>query len=387
VTGRSAIVTSAFTHIPGPPRGFDLDGGHLARQVYVIPQGIVSGAAAAAAIVGGQGWPIADGPRAFAAVGIALRQKVGAALAVLPFTEAIAWAEDEGLVVARHVSGLIHRIGSRRKPWAGLALDRPAVMGVVNVTPDSFSDGGEVFSTDEAVARGLAMAEAGAAIVDVGGESTRPGADPVSPDEEARRVVPVVRGLAERGVTVSIDTRHAAVMAEAVEAGARIVNDVTALADPAALATVARLGVAVCLMHMQGDDPRTMQADPRYDCAPLDVFDVLAARIEACVGAGIARESLCVDPGIGFGKTPAHNAQVLACLGMYHGLGLPVLLGVSRKSFVARLSKGEPAKQRLPGTLAAELAGLGAGVQIVRVHDVPETIQAIRVWEAIGQGG
>ncbi|MGE5506625.1 MAG: dihydropteroate synthase, partial [Actinomycetota bacterium] len=184
------------------------------------------------------------------------------------------------------------------------------------------------------------------------------------------------------------DTRHAAVMAQAVEAGARIVNDVTALTgDPAALATVARLGVAVCLMHMNGDDPRTMQADPRYDCAPLDVYDQLAARVAACTSAGIEREHICIDPGIGFGKTAEHNAQILSALGLYLGVGLPVLLGVSRKSFVARLSKGEAAKDRLPGTLAAGLAGLDAGVHILRVHDVPETMQAMRVWQAIRAGG
>jgi dihydropteroate synthase len=177
-------------------------------------------------------------------------------------------------------------------------------------------------------------------------------------------------------------------MDSAVAAGARIINDVTALAgDPDSLAVAARSGADLCLMHMQGDDPRTMQAAPHYDCAPLDVYDGLAERVSACEAAGIDRARICVDPGIGFGKTPEHNAQILGSLALLHGLGLPVLLGVSRKSFVARLSKGEAARDRLPGTLAANLAGLDAGMQILRVHDVAETVQAVAVWRAMRSGG
>ncbi|MBI2236344.1 MAG: dihydropteroate synthase [Magnetospirillum sp.] len=375
---------TAFRRIPGPPRGFEPEG--LERRLYVLPAGIVAGEAAAAAVVAGQGWPLADGRLAFTAVGLLLREAGGVSLAVLPFTEAVSWAEDEGLVTSRHVSGLIHRIGGSRKPWGGLALDRPLVMGIVNVTPDSFSDGGEVFEAGAAIARGVTMVEAGAALVDVGGESTRPGSETVSDEEEARRVVPVVRGLAERGIVVSIDTRHARVMAAALEAGARLVNDVSALADPEALSLVARAGAAVCLMHMQGE-PKTMQAAPSYACAPLDVYDMLADRVAACLAAGIPRENICVDPGIGFGKMVRHNAEVLGALALYHGLGCPLLLGVSRKSFVAQMSRGEPAGERLPGTLAAELAGLDAGVHILRAHDVPQTLQALRVWQAIRSGG
>jgi dihydropteroate synthase len=377
-------MTTAFRRIPGPPRGIDPEG--LERRLYVLPAGVVGGEAAAAAVIAGQGWPIADGLLAFTAVGLLSREAAGASLAVLPFTEAISWAEDEGLVTARHVSGLIHRIGGARKPWGGLELDRPRVMGIVNVTPDSFSDGGEAYEPEAAIVRGVAMAEAGAAVIDVGGESTRPGSETVSDEEEQRRVVPVVRALAERNITVSIDTRHARVMAAALEAGARMVNDVTALADPEALALVARTGAAVCLMHMQGE-PKTMQAAPSYACAPLDVYDMLADRVAACVAAGIPRQNICVDPGIGFGKTMRHNAEVLGALALYHGLGCPLLLGVSRKSFVAQMSRGEPARERLPGTLAAELSGLDAGAHLLRVHDVAETLQAMRVWQAIRCGG
>ena len=317
-----------------------------------------------------------------------LRDGETARLAVAPFAEVVDWAEGESPAIARHMGALVQRIGRRRPAWGGVEMDRPVIMGIVNVTPDSFSDGGEAFTTEAAIARGRAMIEAGATIIDVGGESTRPGAQPVSEAEEVARVVPVVRALAEQGFCVSIDTRHASVMAAAVAAGARIINDVTALAgDPDSLAVAARSGADICLMHMQGDDPRTMQAAPYYACAPLDVHDGLAGRVAACEAAGIDRSRICIDPGIGFGKTAEHNAQVLGSLALLHGLGLPVLLGVSRKSFVGALSRGEAARSRLPGTLAAELAGLDAGMQVLRVHDVPETVQAVAVWRAMRMGG
>ena len=381
-------VTSAFRRSPALPRGFALEGDGILRDLYLLPSGLVWGEQAAAAIIAGHGWPIAEGGAAFTAFGVILRDGQGAHLAVAPFAEAVDWAEGESPDIARHLGALVQRIGRRRPAWGGIAMDRPAIMGIVNVTPDSFSDGGEAFTPDAAIARGLAMVEAGATIIDVGGESTRPGAEPVSVDEEERRVLPVVRALAERGLCVSIDTRHARVMAATVAAGARIINDVTALAgDPDALTVAAKSGADLCLMHMQGDDPRTMQAAPRYACAPLDVYDGLAARVAACEAAGIARARICIDPGIGFGKTPEHNAQILGSLALLHGLGLPVLLGVSRKSFVAALSQGEPARQRLPGTLAAELAGLDVGMQVLRVHDVSETVQAVAVWRAMRDGG
>jgi dihydropteroate synthase len=268
--------------------------------------------------------------------------------------------------------------------FAGVSLAEPAVMGILNVTPDSFSDGGDLPDAASAIATGLAMLEAGAVYLDVGGESTRPGSDPVPVAEELRRVVPVVRGLAGKGAIVSIDTRHAAVMRAAIEAGARIVNDVTALAgDPDSMATVADSDVSVVLMHMQGE-PKTMQRDPHYDDVVGEVRDYLAARIVACEAAGIARQRIAIDPGIGFGKTLAHNLALLNRLDALMSLGCPVLIGVSRKSFIAKASGDAPAKQRLGGSLAAALAAVERGARIVRAHDVADTIQALKIWRAIG---
>ncbi len=376
-----------FRRSPGLPRGvFGAERDPAAGHLYLLPAGIVAGEAAAAAVIAGTGWPLAGGALAVTAGAVVWREGSSTWGAVVPFPELLAWSEAEDPAVARHVGQLVHRIGGRRQPWAGLPLDRPLVMGIVNTTPDSFSDGGATLAPDAAIARGLGLAAAGADIIDVGGESTRPGALPVAEDAELARVLPVVRELAERGLAVSIDTRRARVMAAAVAAGARIVNDVAALREPGALAAAAEGGAAICLMHMLGE-PRTMQQTPRYASAPLDVYDFLAERVAACGAAGIPRERVAVDPGIGFGKTVDHNAQVLASLGLYHGLGCPLLLGASRKSFVAQLSAGEPPGGRLPGRLAAALAGLEAGVHILRVHDVAETVQAVKVWRAIRAAG
>ncbi len=290
-------------------------------------------------------------------------------------------ARDPELAIAgqRRLEGL----SAPRAPFAGLALDRPQIMGVINVTPDSFSDGGERFDPGQAVAHGLALAEAGAGILDVGGESTRPGAGAVPEAEELRRTIPVVKALADQGRVVSIDTRHARVMAEALAAGARIINDVTALTGDAKSLEVAAVSDAfIVLMHMQGE-PQTMQRDPSYDDAALDIHDHMSQRISACEAAGIDRARLALDPGIGFGKTVEHNLQILDQMALYHDFGCPLMLGVSRKSFIAKLSRGEAPKQRLAGSLAAALAGLERGVQILRVHDVKETRQAIAIWDAI----
>lgn len=373
----SFSVTPAFRRSPAPKRGFV-----RAEDVYLLPTGIVGGEQAAAAVIGGQGWPLADGTLAFTSVGVVWREDGTSWIAMLPFAELSNWAENEGDDMARHVGRWVRRLGGKRPDWAGLTMDRPRLMGIVNVTPDSFSDGGLNLAAETAIGNALIMTAAGVEIIDVGGESTRPGAQAVPVEEEIRRVLPVVRELARRGITVSIDTRHAPVMRAAMEAGAKIINDVTALEGEGAVEVAAQTGAAVILMHMQGQ-PQTMQTNPRYDCAPLDVFDYLSGRLAVCEAAGIERHRVMVDPGIGFGKNASHNAQILGSLPLLHGLGCPVLLAASRKSFIAHVSHDEPADQRLAGTLAVHHMGLDAGCQLLRVHDVTHAHQALAVWRAV----
>ena len=270
--------------------------------------------------------------------------------------------------------------------WAGLDLARPQVMGILNVTPDSFSDGGRFHHVDAALAQAAALRAQGAAIIDVGGESTRPGAAPVSEAEEIDRVRPVIEALSAEGALVSIDTRKPAVMEAAAAAGAGIINDVTGLVgDPRSFDTAVALGLPLCLMHMQGE-PQTMQADPQYDDAPAEVFTFLAGQAMALMEAGVSAEKICLDPGIGFGKTLEHNLQIMARLDELVDAGWPVLLGASRKSFIAKITPAGP-EERLGGSLAAVLAGFGAGVSLFRVHDVQETVQALAVAEAISEIG
>ena len=293
------------------------------------------------------------------------------------------WAEKNVPGAAEEITALGARLSAPRGPICGLTLDRPRLMGVLNVTPDSFSDGGEFAAGDEAIAHGRAMTATGADIIDVGGESTRPGSRAPSEAEELRRVIPVVRALASDGILVSVDTRRAAVMDAALQAGARIVNDISALShDPRARPVAARHGAWVVLSHMQGT-PETMQREPRYEDASLDVFDSLAARMSAAEASGIPRARIIVDPGIGFGKTARHNLEILRDIALFHGLGCPLLVGASRKSFIGRLSAGEEPKARLPGSLAAGLHALGEGAHILRVHDVAETRQALAIWRGI----
>ena len=271
-------------------------------------------------------------------------------------------------------------------PLVGLALDRPRIMGIVNVTPDSFSDGGLHLAAEKAVEHGLALARAGAEVLDVGGESTRPGSDPVPEAQELDRVLPVIEALAAAcPVPISVDTRNAGVMRAALAAGARMVNDVSGLTHDAEAPAAAAGAEAVCLMHAQGD-PKTMQQNPVYDDVVLDVFDWLEARIEAAEAAGTPRKRIMVDPGIGFGKTLEHNLALIRRLSLFQTLGCAVLLGVSRKGFVGRLSDEAEPGRRAPGSIAAGLAGLGQGAQMLRVHDVVETAQAVRVWQMIEEG-
>jgi dihydropteroate synthase len=276
-----------------------------------------------------------------------------------------------------------------RPPVAGLSLDRPRIMGILNVTPDSFSDGGEHFAFDHAVARARAMLDEGADILDIGGESTRPGAEPVAPEAEAPRVVPVIAALRAAGIAapVSIDTRNPEVAEAAFAAGADLWNDVAALGHARASLTVAvASGRPVCLMHAKGD-PRTMQDAPTYEDVLLEVTDFLGARVDAAEAAGIPRGAILVDPGIGFGKTVAHNLTLIRGLAVLHGLGCGLLFGASRKRFIGSVAGAPVAADRVAGSLAVALEALRQGAQVLRVHDVKETRQAVDLWSALNGSG
>ena len=276
----------------------------------------------------------------------------------------------------------LRRLGAPVPPWAGLPPG-PAVMGIVNVTPDSFSDGGDRLDPVRAVEAGLAMAAAGAALVDVGGESTRPGSRPTPPELERERVLPVVAALARARVTVSIDTRNAETMATALDAGAAIVNDVSGLAhDPAAAALLAQRDCPVILMHTRGT-PETMGGLATYTDVAAEVASELSDRVAAAMAAGIAAERIALDPGIGFAKTAEQNAELLRRLPVLLQLGRPILAGVSRKGFIGRLSGEAEARRRGAGSLAAALLALSRGATLLRVHDVADTVQAVRVWQGL----
>jgi len=262
-----------------------------------------------------------------------------------------------------------------------LSLERPLVMGVVNVTPDSFSDGGLYVGAKQAVAHARRLVEEGADILDIGGESTRPGAASVALDEERQRVLPVLEALAGCRVPLSVDTRKPEFMLEAIAAGAAMINDVTALTAPAALAAVAHSPVAVCLMHMQGD-PETMQESPGYQDVVREVRDYLAQRVAAAEQAGIARDRIVVDPGFGFGKTVEHNLALLRSLAEFRSLGGALLAGLSRKAMLGKLTGREP-QERVHASIAAALLAVQNGAQIVRVHDVAATRDALAVWNAV----
>ncbi|EKE79316.1 dihydropteroate synthase [Idiomarina xiamenensis] len=259
------------------------------------------------------------------------------------------------------------------------------VMGILNATPDSFSDGGQFRQLDAALRQAQSLLDAGASYIDVGGESTRPGAEDVSEQQELERVVPVIAAIRQRmPVKISVDTSKAVVMREAVAAGACLINDVRALREPDALATAAATGAEVCLMHMLGQ-PRTMQDEPEYDDVVCDVKQFLQQRVNACLAAGISSDKLWLDPGFGFAKTARHNYQLLQRLQAFHELGLPLLVGMSRKTMIGHVT-GRPVNERLPGSLAAATIAALKGARIIRVHDVAETVDAMRVVAATLEG-
>jgi dihydropteroate synthase len=281
-------------------------------------------------------------------------------------------------------SDLIERLTAARAPIAGLAMDRPKLMAILNATPDSFSDGGVHHGADKAIAGAQRLIAEGADILDIGGESTRPGAEDVPVGQECARVLPVIEALRAAGDTtpISIDTRKAEVARQALAAGAALVNDVTAFDhDPQMGPLVAEAGVPVCLMHTRGD-PKTMQNDPRYDDVLLDIYDHLATRVTTAEALGISRAKIVVDPGIGFGKTMAHNLALIQGLSLFHGIGCAVLLGVSRKKFIGTIGGAEVAENRAPGSITLGLAALDQGIQLLRVHDLWQTRQAVALWQA-----
>jgi dihydropteroate synthase len=327
---------------------------------------------------------LAGGLLWFSAVELIRRNSGGASVELIPVAEiearlpplgADAESQWRNLTAARQPLALGARV---------VRLDQPQIVGILNLTPDSFSDGGRFADPAAAAEAGFAMAAAGAAIVDIGGESTRPGAKPVWEGDEAERIVPAILQLAGSGTAVSVDTRKASVMEAALAAGASLVNDVSALTwEPRSAEIVAAAGCPIVLMHHQGD-PETMQKAPAYDGPVLlAVYDWLEARIAAAAAAGIARDRIIIDPGIGFGKTVQHNLQLINGLSLLHGLGCPIMLGASRKRTIGALSAEEPPDRRLAGSIAFALKGADQGVQLLRVHDVPETLQALRVWRGL----
>jgi dihydropteroate synthase len=356
-------------------------------RLYLRPLGLASGPAADRLIECAAARRLAGGPLAFTALELILRWPGACHRATAPLAAVDSWADRAPPILRQRLAVLDDRLTANR-----LMPSAPRLMGIVNVTPDSFSDGGLTLAADDAVAHALALAQAGADIIDIGGESTRPGAAAVAPEVESARVAPVLARLAAMrpalgGALLSIDTRHAAVMRLALAAGVDIINDVSALThDPDSLAVAAASRASIVLMHMAGV-PATMNRAPAYDDVALDVFDHLEARITSCVAAGIAPERLIVDPGIGFGKRGAENLAILRSLALFHGLGRPLLLGLSRKGLGDDHHHRVAPRERLPASLAAAMHALNQGAQLLRVHEVAETRQAVELWRRLCQPG
>lgn len=337
--------------------------------------GIVWGETAIEALAQQMALPLAGGPASCLAFELIEGTPGKSARRIMSARDAAA-SSDTG------IRALLARITTPRAAIAGLELQRPLIMGIVNVTPDSFSDGGDFGTQQSAIAHALRLSSEGADIVDIGGESTRPGAPPVDEAEEMRRALPVIGGLRDLGKPISIDTRKPRIMEMAVQGGAAIINDVSALChDPRSAGMAAGLGRPVILMHAQGD-PRTMQDNPFYDDVLLEVYDFLEGRLAAAEAAGVPPGMLIADPGIGFGKTVAHNLALIAGISLFHGLGAPLLLGASRKRFIGSITGESDPKQRVPGSIGVALAGIAQGVQMLRVHDVAPTRQALDCWLA-----
>ncbi len=298
------------------------------------------------------------------------------------------WTKQQQPLVQSYIDKHKKIFKNKTFRYAGLTQETPFIIGIVNVTPDSFSDGGDFLSPNEAIRKGLALMGEGADIIDIGGESTRPGAKEVSVAEELKRVIPVVEGLASAGAIVSVDTRHSIVMEAAIAAGAKIINDISALNDDEKSIEVIKKypDTFVILMHKQGQ-PYNMQQNYQYNNVVMDVYHYLLKRIHYCEAYGIDRERIAVDPGIGFGKSVQHNLSLMGRLSLLKGYGCPVMLGASRKSFIAAVSRNVPPKERISGSIAATLWSVRQGAGLLRVHDVRETKQALDVWQSIQNVG
>ncbi|MGH6749194.1 MAG: dihydropteroate synthase [Methyloceanibacter sp.] len=346
-------------------------------KLYVRPIGFLYGAVAEQAVAEELALPLAGGPIAFLAVELIEGEPRSSERRLIA---ASALAKESAHDA--YLATLLSRVTAKRPPFAGLALDRPVLMGIVNVTPDSFSDGGLYDTTEGAIEHAAELAQAGAAIVDIGGESTRPGSEGIDEQDELARVMPVLDGLKGFRAAISIDTRKASVAREAAKAGAKIFNDVSTLTfDAGSLAVAAETGMSVVLMHAQGE-PKTMQDNPTYADVVLEVYDYLQERIEAAEAAGIRRARIAADPGLGFGKTLAHNLALISHTSLFHGLGVPLLIGASRKRFIKGIAGGDVPPSREPGSQAAAIASAAQGAQIFRVHDVAATRQALDVFRA-----
>ena len=346
-------------------------------KLYVRPIGFLYGAVAEQAVAEELALPLAGGPIAFSAVELIEGEPRSSERRIIA---ASALAKESARDA--YLATLLSRVTAKRSPFAGLALDRPVLMGIVNVTPDSFSDGGLYDTTEGAIEHAAELAQAGAAIVDIGGESTRPGSEGIDEQGELARVLPVLEGLKGFRAAISIDTRKASVARAAANAGAKIFNDVSALTfDSGNLGVAALTGMSIVLMHAQGE-PKTMQDNPTYADVVLEVYDYLQERIEAAEAAGIPRARIAADPGLGFGKTLAHNLALISHTSLFHGLGVPLLIGASRKRFIKGIAGGDVPPSREPGSQAAAIAAAAQGAQIFRVHDVAATRQALDVFRA-----
>lgn len=372
-------------------RGLDAFRPAPAARLYCQPRTLLCGRAARAAVEVGTALPLAAGPYAFTTVRLWSREP-----GVVPETvevavpALVAWVEAGVAAGDRRPAALLARLTAERPPFAGLSVAGPSagprLMGVLNVTPDSFSDGGAHAAPEAAIAHGRRLLDEGADILDIGGESTRPGAVPVAPEAEWARLAPVLEGLQGLGAPISVDTRNSPVMRRALAAGAAIINDISALThDPDALAVVAGSEAAVVLMHMKGT-PQTMQTTPHYEDVAREVRDYLEARILACEAAGIPRARIAIDPGLGFAKNAAQNRDMLAGLSLLLDLGCPVMVGASRKGLLRAVRHRAAPAERLGASIAAGLAALDRGARLLRVHDVAQTAQAVAVWRALRDG-